>query len=632
MPLEDLERRLYSRTPPPIRPEEGFQGDEKHIRIASGWSEEAQRKESALLGIIKTVMPWLNRILVASIIFFLFAGGVALVGLLRGGNTISPNRISLSALGPVSAPAGEELAFEITVGNYNESELSSVDLVVEYPPDTRKPGALSEPLLRYRESLGALAAQATVTRRLSLVPFGEQGAEKKIVVSVEYRAKGSNAIFSRESDYSFAINAAPVTVRVVAPKEVSSGQVFEIAIELTSNSSAVIRNLLVKAEYPNGFRPTASAPPASFGDNLWQFGDLAPLSKQKLLVSGRLDVAENEERVFRFSVGTESPKDEKALGTLFLIESPSVIATKPPVALEMLVNGTRGETFIVAKPGPLRVDARWSNNLAVKLTDLEITVTLDGAILNPSSVAGSGRYDAAARSIVWDKRERARFAAIEPGENGTESFSFSLLPIATDPTRFKNASMMLHLFVRGKRLDEAGAVQDLVSTLSKEIRVASTLSLGTRLSFSGGPFTNSGPIPPKVGSETTYTVTWSLSNSSNSVSGARVSATLPPFVRWVGTVSPPGEKVSYMGDGGEVVWEAGDIAGGVGFGASPREVSFQVSLLPSVGQGGSAPVVIGAAQASANDRFTSTEIESATRPALTTNSLAEGTGNGIVAK
>ncbi len=632
MPLEDLESQLYSRTPPPLRPPEGLGGEEKHIRIAPGWTEEAERKESALLGVISRIMPWLNRVLIASIVFFLFAGGAALFGFVRGGNTVSPQNISLSALGPVAAPAGEALAFEVTVTNYNESELSSVDLVIAYPDDTRKPGALSEPLLRYRESLGALAPRASLSRRLLLVPFGEQGATRTVAVKVEYRAKGTNAIFSRESAYTFTINAAPVTVVVKAPKEASPGQPFEIALEISSNSSATIQGLLVKAEYPVGFRPTASAPAPSFGDNVWQLGDLASQAKRTLRVSGQIDAAETEERAFRFFVGTESPKDEKALGTLFLVETPTVSLTKSPVALDALINGTRGDIFAANKAGPFRVDIPWSNNLQVKLTDLEITATLDGTIVDRNSVAGSGRYDATTGSIVWDKRERTGFAVIDPGENGTESFSFSLLPFATDPSRFKNASLMLHIYLRAKRLDETGAVQDVLRTLSKEIRVASTLSLGTRLSFATGAFSNSGPVPPRVGQETTYTVTWSLSNSSNGVAGARVSAVLPPYVKWLGTVSPPSERVSYNQEGGEVVWDAGDMSAGVGFGSSPKEVSFQVSLLPSVGQAGTAPVVIGASAASANDRFTGAATESNTRPALTTASLAEGSGNGMVTK
>ncbi len=629
MSLDDIENRLYSRTPPPLHETPVLQSEERGVRIAPGWTAEAERKQSALYGIIARIMPWLNRILIASTIFFLFAGGVALVGLWRGSNTVSPQNISLSALGPVAAPAGEELAYEITVGNYNETELSSVDLLVEYPDDTRKSGALSEPLLRYRESLGALAARATVARRLSLVPFGEQGAVRKILVTVEYRAKGSNAIFSRQSEYDFTINAAPVTVTVTAPREVSPTQPFTVSFEISSNSSATIQGLLVKAEYPPGFRLTGSVPAPAFNDSVWQLGDLAPQAKRTLRVTGQIDAAEADERAFRFLVGTAEKNDEKTIGTLFFIESHSVTLTKPPVSIDAVINGTRGDIFAATKTGPFRVDLPWINNLGVKLTDLEITAKFDGTIYDSQSVAGSGRYDATTGTIVFDKRELSSLGVIDPGEDGTASFSFSLLPFTTDPSRFKNASLLLHIFVRGNRLDETGAVQEVVSTLTKEIRIASTLSLGTRLSFASGPFTNSGPLPPKVGQETTFTVTWSLSNSSNGVAGAKVSATLPPYVRWLGVVSPPSEKVSYSPEGGTVVWEAGDMSAGVGFGSSPKEVSFQVSLLPSTGQTGTAPVVIGVAQATAQDRFTNAETTSNSRPALTTAALIDG-GSGIV--
>src|SRR3990167_9222725 len=73
--LESLERRLYSRTPPPLRHDEEFLGEERHIRIAPEWTSEAERKESAVYSILETIMPWIRRLFVASLLFFMFTVG-----------------------------------------------------------------------------------------------------------------------------------------------------------------------------------------------------------------------------------------------------------------------------------------------------------------------------------------------------------------------------------------------------------------------------------------------------------------------------------------------------------------------------------------------------------------------------
>lgn len=628
--LDALEDRLYSRTPPPLRrDEEGL--SEHHISIKPAWNREEEPGPS--FRILATIMPWLKRLFIASILFFLFAGALAFYGFFRGGNTVSPGNISLAVLGPVSAAAGEELTFEVTITNYNELALESVDLIVEYPAGTRKTVDLGTELLRFREALGGLPPGGSVSRRLSAVPFGEEGDKKEVRLSAEYRPAGGSATFSKTAVYEFLVNAAPLTVSVSVPSEVGSGQPFEISVEIVSNASAIIRNLLLKAEYPVGFMFESATPAPAFSGNIWQLGDLKPEGKRTVRIRGVVEAAEEEERTIRLSVGAASPRDEKVLGTVFLTETPSVMVRKPFVGLSLALNGESGKEFVARSAQTLRADILWANNGTAKVTDLEITARLDGAVWNRSSVAPQGGFfDFNTNSISWDKRIRSSFGSLSPGESGTVSFSFTTAPVATDPALFKNPEMFIHIFARGKRLNEDGAYQDVVSSFSKKIKIASALALGTRLLYNGGPFVNSGSVPPKAEEETTYTIVWSLSNSSNSVSGAKVSAVLPAYARWMEKWSPASERVSYNAIGGEVVWDAGDIAPGAGFGTSPRELSFQVALLPSLSQVGSSPVIVGEAVAEGYDRFAGASVRSNVRPALTTASLEEGGGSGAVVK
>lgn len=627
--LENLENRLYSRTPPPLRHDEEFIGEEKHIRIAPGWTSEAERKESALYSIISTLMPWLKRLFIASIIFFLFAAGIAIFGFWRGGNTLSPQNISVEVVGPVGAAAGEELPVEITVQNGNKLSLDSVDLLIDFPDGTKKPGSLSESLLRYRDALGEMAPGASVTRRISFVPFGEEGEAKSISVAAEYRPKDSNAIFSKKTTYDFSISSAPVTMKLGIPKEVNSNQVFEIVADLSSNSGATQDNLLLKAQYPFGFEFIESTPAPSFGKDGWLLGDLEPQGKRSIRIKGKILATEESDRTFTFSAGTQSPKDEKQISTTFLREAPTVSVKRPFLTLDLLVNGEKGKTFIGRSGQTARVDVLWGNNLSTKIADLEITAALSGDIYGKSSVtSGTGFYDSAAGTVVWDKQKTARFAAVEPGENGTLSFSFGTLSVATDPSAFKNPGMSITVTAKGKRLDEQGLYQDVISSVAKDIKIATALTLTSRLLHDDGSLSNTGTVPPKAEEETTYTVVWSLSNSSNGVSRASVSAVLPSYMKWMDKVAPSSEQVTYNPVGGEIVWNAGDIEAGTGVGSPPREVAFQVSLSPSLGQVGTAPTVLGESVGQGTDLFAGIDVRSNTRPALTTKSLGDAGATG----
>ncbi len=623
--LENLENRLYSRTPPPLRHDEEFIGEEKHIRIAPGWTNEAEREHGTVYTLLSATMPWLKRFFIASIIFFLFAAGVVLYGFFRGSNTVSPQNISIKVDGPVAIGAGEEVPIEVLVGNDNTIDLDSVSLRVEFPDGTKKPENLSESLSRYFETLGPLPAGGHISRKLSFVPYGEEGETKKIVITVEYRSKDSNAIYSKKADYDLLISSAPVTVTLGIPKEVNTDQTFEIEVGIASNSSALQQDILLKAQYPFGFEFSDSTPAPSYGKDTWEVGDLQSQGKRTIRIRGKIQATEEAERTFRFSVGTQSVKDEKQLATIFLTEAPTVAVRKPFLALDLIVNGEKGKTFIGKSGQTVRADIVWGNNLPVKIADLTVTANLQGDIYNESSVSatGGGFYDSNSQSVIWSKQKTARLGVVEPGENGTLSFSFGTLSVATDPSAFKNPQMSIVITAKGKRLDEQGLYQDVTSSVTKDIKIATALSLSSRLLHDDGPFTNSGAIPPKAEEETTYTVVWALSNTSNGVANATVSTVLPSYVKWLGQVNPASEDITYSPVGGELVWKAGDIESGDGVGTPPREVSFQVSFLPSLGQVGTSPTLLGETTARGTDRFTGVEVKSTVRQALTTGSLSD---------
>ena len=94
----------------------------------------------------------------------------------------------------------------------------------------------------------------------------------------------------------------------------------------------------------------------------------------------------------------------------------------------------------------------------------------------------------------------------------------------------------------------------------------------------------------------------------NSVSGAKVLSVLPSYVKWLDNISPSGGQVTFNPVSREVVWDLGGVKENTGISTSPREIAFQVSLLPSQSQVGGAPIVIGVATLSGVDDFTADSV------------------------
>jgi hypothetical protein len=113
-----------------------------------------------------------------------------------------------------------------------------------------------------------------------------------------------------------------------------------------------------------------------------------------------------------------------------------------------------------------------------------------------------------------------------------------------------------------------------------------------------------------VGQETSYTLHWSVTNVSNDLDGAQVSSFLPSGVRWTGKVYPEFEKgnISYNERTNEIVWNMGRLRNAVGVLSAPREVSFQVSIVPAVNQVGTKAPLIKNSILTAKDLFTNTDV------------------------
>lgn len=158
-----------------------------------------------------------------------------------------------------------------------------------------------------------------------------------------------------------------------------------------------------------------------------------------------------------------------------------------------------------------------------------------------------------------------------------------------------------HLFAA--ETPEGFAGVDIDANALATLRVGSRLQLARRGFFYDGDTPNSGPIPPRLGQETVFTIVWSLTNAFNDMKDVTVSAILPPYMRWKSIVLPTSERITYNEATGELVWEVGNLEAGVGFSRSARTVSFQIGFVPTVNQVGGTPILLEASRASGRDTF-----------------------------
>ncbi len=557
-----------------------------------------------------------------SLVFFILTLAYASYVFFAGGNTVSNDNIVISIVGNNFVAGGEELSLVVGITNKNSSSLDLVDLVLEYPKNSASSQVASSAATeRFRQTLGTIPAGAVRNESLKIVLFGQQGTVRPIKITLEYRVEGSNSIFVKEKFYDVTINSTPLNLTIDAPMVISSNQDITLNIKETLNATKSASKILLKLDYPVGFQFLSSTPAPTLGNNVWSLGDMAPGAVRNISITGKMvDVADGEEKFFHITSGSQSSTDKSMIDVVFNAISHVVVIKKPFIEARLLVNGVHQSEYAIPGKNTIQGQIEWKNNLDTKVNDLSITAKILGNAVNRKTINSQrGFYNSATDVITWDKNYIEAFGEINPGDSGTVNFSLSPMPLfSATEGMLSDPSINIEISVSGKQSISGYATTNLNNSDSGVVRIISDIGLAGKALYYSGPFTNKGPVPPKVEQETTYTIQWSLSNTANNISKGVVRSSLPPWIRFVGTISPPLEDLTYNASTREIVWNAGRIPKGTGITTADRSVSFQVSFSPSLSQVGTIPVLVRDAVLTGHDDFANVDVR-ATKGSLRTS-------------
>jgi len=597
----------------------------KNYDVKTDWETEApviddnfNNNQMPIKNKSKKEKNFVEKFLIFSSVLFFVAAILVLFTIFGGINNISTSNVDISVIGPATIESGGELSLQISIDNKNSTDLELVDLVVKYPKGTRS--VSGESMEKFTEPLGTIRSGKEVKKEVKAVLYGEENSEQQIVVSLEYRIADSNAIFFKERSFDLKISSSPVNLVISPIEESISGQEVNFSVSVISNTKGDVNDLLLTAEYPFGFEFISSDPKPDFSDNAWKIDG----EKQVINIKGIITGQEGDERVFKFTCGTPDDNNEKKISAIFAIAEKSLEVKRPFLGIDLAINGDSRAEYILAPNKPIRVDVTWKNNSPEKILDAEISVKLKGAIINKTSInVEKGFYRSTDNTIVWDKRTNADLAEVVLGDSGRFSFYFEPVGISTRGS-FVNPEISMEVSAKGNRVFENATPEEVISTMTRTIKISSDLAVTPRATYYSGPFTNSGSLPPQVEKETSYTITWTVTNTMNDISGVRVISSLPPYVRWLGVVSPSSEKISYNPVGGEISWNVGDVDSGTGINIPSKEISFQVMLLPSVSQIGQTPDLTTEVVVTGKDMFTNASLREVFRSVNTRLSTDPG--------
>ncbi len=564
----------------------------------------------------KRLAMWL---FIAAATFFIFTVLTAFFYLTGSRNILTNEKIDLKVTGPTKVAAGEALPLAIEIKNNNASTLEVTDLLIEYPAGSRSAEDVTVPLLRVRMGLGDVSPGERVATTSSAIIFGEEGTKQQVVVSLEYRVAGSNAIFVKERAFEVEIDDSPVHLLIDAPNTVNSGNDITLEVTVKSNSPAPLENVILKADYPFGFKFASATPKPSFSETVWAIGDLPPQGEKKIILKGTLDGQNDEERIFRFEIGVaRNDGDLTNIGTSFADAEHTINIARPFVDLTFSVDGQTGNVLTVPAGKDVELNVMWRNNLSDRLGDAVLELVITGQGIDEKTIkSSSGFYNSSSNTLTWDKRTENDFSVLEAGDSGRVSVRFSTLSSQAMAGKNINPEIQLAVSLKGVPIGNSDAPELIRTDAHGILKIGTNAALSTIVLHDSGPIDNSGPMPPKAEKETTYTVVWNIGTSVNDITNAVVRGKLPPYVEWKNVTLPADEDVTYDAATGMITWDAGTVRAGAGYQSPTRALVFQIGLTPSVNQIGSTPILIEDTTLTAKDGFSGTAI-SDTEEAQTT--------------
>jgi hypothetical protein len=548
------------------------------------------------------------------IVIFLIIVGV-LVGILGiyyyERNVYSKGNLKLEILGPEEVQAFDEIEYVVKYKNNGNTILEEPVLTFQYPENSLPSDNNSKRLEKTLEDIYP-GEEKTLSFKARL--FGKENEMEQTKATLKYRPKNLKAFYTSETTFTTKIELVPLTFEFDLPSKIEPGREFQFSLNYFSNSGWPLSNLRVKIEYPSGFEFISSQPQA-LEKTEWDLPFLNKTEGGRIEIRGKLSGEVKEQKIFRATLGFW----QEGESTLLKEITEGTEIRESSLSIFQRINGV---SQYVANPGDvLHYEIFFRNIGEGQFRDLFLVSKLEGRAFDFDTLKSeSGQFNKGDNSLVWDWREVPQLQFLGQGEEGKVEFWINLKKDwQTSSPQDKNFSLKNKVILSQSKEEF-------------ETKINSKLEISQKGFFSDEVFGNSGPLPPKVGENTTYTIIWQAKNYYNDVKNVKVKAALPPQVKLTGKIFPEGSGLTFDSRSREIVWDAGDLAPATGILNQPPNVSFQVSLTPVSSQLGQMPDIIGEAKITGEDDWTGVNLEA--RDAAVDTTLPDdptiGAGEGVV--
>lgn len=527
---------------------------------------------------------------------------LGLVGFVYWYGMVSFDRswVSLEIIGPDRVVSGEDIIYIVRFKNSTKTALNDVSVNFYWPENSLPESGNSVE----RVSPGNFGAGEQKEIEFKGKIIGLKGFRKEVGATLSYQPVKVNSRFENKAVFSTEIISVPLVLSFDMPEKISSGQQITASLKYLNDSETNFQNLAVKIEYPAGFKVFSTYPQPQ--ENLWEVGVLESKQEGKILITGIVEGQRGDNNIFRAFLGVEKEGN-------FISYAETVKAVQialPVLSLDMTINDSR--SYIANTGEFLQYKVKYQNNGQLGIPAVAIFLKLDSKALDFGSLdlREKGSFDGSNSAILWNQSNAPELEFLAPGQSGEFTFVIRVLenlPIKTFSD--KNFTIYAVASSNSSNVPLALVGQQINDSIEMKTKVNSRLGVVAKGYYNDSFLQNSGPIPPKIGQTTTYSVHWQITNSSNDAENVKVEAALPSSVVWVNKFTPTSNNFRYDTLNRKIIWEVGKLPAGTGVVTPAKYVVFQIALTPAAPQINQVVELLKQSKILGKDSFTENNLE-----------------------
>jgi len=495
--------------------------------------------------------------------------------------------------------SGEQTKITIPYNNPGKVPLADVEITLHIPEsfqlkDTNKETISNDPLTW---KLGSLEPNEHGEITITGTFFEPPDSAITIQTITRYTPANFSSAFEDIESLSIIVTDSIYKVEIEGPEKIVSGEKIAYKITTSHNKTAPTTSKAeLKLDLPQGFSLTDSSQESTNETELiFTIPELEENQTHEITIEGKFSSDTKGDQIAKATLGAKI--NNNFIEQTTAEQTCNVIASD--FSLSLIANGQTGSSIIL--PGDeITINLALDNNGEETAEEITIELFIEQGLdrLNTDARSGIPLGDQYNNKINWDHTDMALLQTLRGAENAEID-----LVIPTNPTGEKTITLKAVATIN--KIGELETIKTVEST-TVQIKIASDIQASSQATYHNaqGEIIGQGPLPPIVGKETQYRVTWTVANALNDVEDMVMIAPIPTDSTWGGLVSTTQGTVHFDTVSNRIRWSIGDLKAGT----PPPTAVFDIKTTPKESDIGKFQDLLGESVLTAYDTETQTQV------------------------